>query len=368
MALMFSRLANNFAKNGYYPTDELTLGRILQALDSTAVQTTILDPCCGEGVALAELKHHLTSAGTAVSAYGVEYEAERAWHAKQLLDVVAHADIHDMAIKVRQFGALFLNPPYGDLVADKGSLSDEGGSGRKRLEKLFYRRAHPWLAFDGILILIVPHYVIDGEFAAWIAKSYADVRVFMAPEQRFKQLVLLGRKRRSDRLDVSLAKRLEAIGAGELPPELPEAWTDELYAVPEVKDAPHFVAARIQPEELADELGKMPRSTLWPQFDANFGTIVTENRRPLRALSDWHLALALAAGQISGVVRSKTGRTLLVKGDTFKDKALKVSFEEVGNKDGDMREVRTFTDKFVPRIRAIDFTPGALFGHLVTIQ
>ena len=53
MALMFSRLANNFAKNGYYPTDELTLGRILQALDSTAVQTTILDPCCGEGVALA---------------------------------------------------------------------------------------------------------------------------------------------------------------------------------------------------------------------------------------------------------------------------------------------------------------------------
>lgn len=32
MALMFPRLARNFARNGYYPTDETTLERTLQAL------------------------------------------------------------------------------------------------------------------------------------------------------------------------------------------------------------------------------------------------------------------------------------------------------------------------------------------------
>ncbi|MEG7018866.1 class I SAM-dependent methyltransferase, partial [Pseudomonas aeruginosa] len=32
MALMFPRLARNFAKNGYYPTDEPTLERALNAL------------------------------------------------------------------------------------------------------------------------------------------------------------------------------------------------------------------------------------------------------------------------------------------------------------------------------------------------
>lgn len=32
MALMFARLARNFAKNGYYPTDEVTLERTLQVL------------------------------------------------------------------------------------------------------------------------------------------------------------------------------------------------------------------------------------------------------------------------------------------------------------------------------------------------
>ena len=117
MALMFSRLAHNFAKNGYYPTDEVTLVRILQAVDATHT-VAILDPCCGEGVALAEIKRALAGKGAQVQAYGVEYDVERAWHAKSMLDVVAHADIHDMAIRVRQFGLLFLNPPYGDLVSD----------------------------------------------------------------------------------------------------------------------------------------------------------------------------------------------------------------------------------------------------------
>jgi hypothetical protein len=58
---------------------------------------------------------------------------------------------------------------------------------------------------------------------------------------------------------------------------------------------------------------------------------------------------------------------LLVKGDTYKDRTLTISFEEVGSK-GETREVRTFTDKFVPAIRAIDFTVGPMYGHLVTIQ
>lgn len=366
MALMFSRLAHNFAKNGYYPTDEVTMERLLHAVDTAASNVAILDPCCGEGSALAEFKQHLNEAGASVKAYGVEYDSERAWHAKQLLDVVAHADVHDMAIKPRQFGLLFLNPPYGDLVTDQAAL-DLATAGRQRLEKIFFRRAHPWLAFDGVLVLILPHYVLDAEFSAMIARSYKDVQVFMAPVQQFKQCVVLGTKRKADRHDASVASMLERVGRGELPPELPENWPGDTYAIPALKEAPHFVAARIQPEELAHELTQLQRATLWPQFTTHFGGVVQRHRAPLRKLSDWHLALALAAGQISGVVTSTAARTLLIKGDTFKDKSLKVTFEETG-KNGEQREVRTFTDKFVPTIRAIDFTPGPMFGHLVTIQ
>lgn len=368
MALMFSRLAHNFAKNGYYPTDDATMQRLIQALDIGGESLAILDPCCGEGVALAEIKHSLTEAGACVKAFGIEYNQERAWHAKGLLDTVAHSDIHDMAIKPRGFGLLFLNPPYGDLVADKASLSEaRPGAGRERLEKVFFRRSHPWLAIDGVMILIVPHYVLDVEFSALIAKSYWNVRVFMAPEQQFKQCVIFGIKRKAERIDPVVATKLEQVGLGQLPPELPEDWHEALYNVPSTKEDPSFVSSRINGPELTQELLKFKNDTLWPQFSHFFSTTAQSFRPPLKNLSDWHLALALAAGQVSGIVRSNAGRILLVKGDTFKDKSLKVTFEESGKK-GEQREVRTFTDKFVPMIRAIDFTPGPLYGHLVTIQ
>jgi hypothetical protein len=367
MALIFSRLAHNFIKNGYFPTDEVTMGRLLQAIDAPADRLAILDPCCGEGAALADLKAHLVQLGCDPMAYGIEYDAERATNARQWLDVVAHADIADMAIKVRQFGALFLNPPYGPMVADTAQL-DAATGGRKRLEKHFFKIAHPWLAYDGLLVLIVPHYVFDAEFSTMVAKSYKDVTVFMAPEQRFKQCVLFGVKRRYDRLDADLATQLEDMGSGKLPPELPEHWSMAQYQVPPLgQETVHFVASRINGDGLQHELTRLAGSTLWSQFDHQFGGRAAAHRRPLRPLRDWHLALALAAGQISGVVESADGRKMLVKGDTHKDRTLKVSFEEVG-KGGEMREVRTFTDKFVPVIRAIEFTPGPTLGNLVTIR
>ena len=85
------------------------------------------------------------------------------------------------------------------------------------------------------------------------------------------------------------------------------------------------------------------------------------------SLTDWHLALALAAGHVSGVVRSNDGRKIyVVKGDTFKDKKHTVQVEEQGN--GEFREIRIALDIFVPQIKAIDFTPGPTFGEVLTIK
>ena len=53
MALMFPRLARNFIKAGYFPTDEPTLERALSALAPGDGPMCILDPCAGEGVAIA---------------------------------------------------------------------------------------------------------------------------------------------------------------------------------------------------------------------------------------------------------------------------------------------------------------------------
>ena len=50
MALMFQRLARNFVRNGYFPTDAETTARVLSALEPAEGEMRLLDPCAGEGV------------------------------------------------------------------------------------------------------------------------------------------------------------------------------------------------------------------------------------------------------------------------------------------------------------------------------
>jgi len=370
MALMFQRLARNFIKNGYFPTDSDTTARVLSALAAPKSGTLrILDPCAGEGVALAECKHHLGS--ERVQAFGVEYDRERAWHAKQLLDHGIHGDIQDCNLGQRQFGLLWLNPPYGDLVADKGSTGDRlGGKGRKRLEKLFYNFTVPALQFGGIMVLIIPRYTLDKELAAWVTSHFHRVQVFQAPEQRFKQIVLFGVRRRTKEArddDPETRSRLLSIVSGELEPEtLPETWPQEPYVVPaaagsEVKF--HYV--KIDAAQLQEEIRRNP--CLWDQFNLKFRHLTLEShRRPLRPLTNWHLALSLAAGQVSGVVQSKDGRRFLIKGGTHKEKMREVRTEI--QPDDTVTSTTILTDKFVPTIRAIDFTPGTDFARVVEIR
>lgn len=365
MGLMFSRLARNFIRNGYFPTDDVTLGRILSALDIDGGTLRILDPCCGEGVALAEAKHHLEQCGAAVSAYGIEYNAERAWHAKEMLDRVTHSDVNDVFITARSQGLLFLNPPYGDVVSDKASTGDRKKG--DRLEKVFYRKAVSWLQFGGVMVLIVPYSVLDSEFAGMIARNFDRVQVFLAPDQTFKQCVVFGVKRRAEGINNSAQKLIESCSAGQLPPELPELWTGDTYLVPQVSEKDiRFVSVRIDAPQLESELKRLSQHTLWPQFGQQFGCFKEVPRRPLRALTDWHLALALAAGQISGVVESTGGKRLLIKGDTFKERDRSVAYETRDN--GDVTEIITYTDKFVPTINGIDFTEGADLGNIVSIR
>lgn len=366
MALIFPRLAQNFIKNGYFPTDEETLSRVLGALDISAARVRIFDPCCGEGSALAEVKRHLTDCGASVAGLGVEFDADRAWHAKGILDRVAHADVADVFVTARSLGLLFLNPPYGHVVADTAGTGDRAKS--DRLEKQFLRRTLGWIQFGGVMVLIVPSYVLDMEFASLIARNFERVEVFMAPEQQFKQCVIFGVKRRSDTPDPAVVKRLALVGSGTLPPTLPESWTQEPYLIPQASDDADFSfhSIRLDAEQLRVELKRMNKATLWPQFGSTFSSAVRMSRRPLRDLSKWHLALALAAGQINGLVESADGRKLLIKGNTFKEKAVASEYGE--GADGSVIETRTATDIFVPVIRGIDLTPGPTFGNIVTIR
>ncbi|WP_248915994.1 DUF6094 domain-containing protein [Pseudomonas moorei] len=371
MALMFPRLARNFARNGYYPTDEITVERSLQALaPSVTGRMRIFDPCAGEGVALAEAAHVLGR--DQVDAFAVEYDLERANHARTLLDRVIHSDLMDTMISRQSFGLLWLNPPYGDLVADHAGASQYQGNGRRRLEKLFYQRSLPLLQYGGVLVLIVPHYVLDDELCGWLCNHFTALRIYAAADPTFKQVVIFGiRIRRQDlarpREIAQMRDRLQAIGAGQdVAEELPAIWPWERYAViPASTELEHFYRITLEPEQFRTEIHRL--KGLWPDFTLHFGQTGTRPRPPVKELSRWHLALALAAGAITGVVTSRSGRVLVLKGDTYKDKVRKTEFTE--DEDGNVSETRILTDRFVPIIRAWDMTPDSVhFGCVMTVS
>ena len=369
MALMFPRLARNFIRNGYFPTDEPTLERALSALVPSPGSMSLLDPCAGEGVAIAEAAHALGR--EQVQAFAVEYDAERARHARQLVDRCIHGDLMDTLISRQSFGLLWLNPPYGDLSKDVNGNIGYQGQGRARLEKLFYQRALPLLQYGGVLIFIVPHYVLDAELVGWLTRHFANLRIYRAVETQFKQVVIFGRRIRQRDQASDSAKSLRGlllqIGQGDAEAEeLPPEWPFLPYTVPASPAEPeHFYRVTMEPEQFADEVGRL--QGLWPALDTHLGAAQQSLRPPARALSHWHLALALAAGAISGVVKSKSGRVLVVKGDTHKEKTLQTEYTE--RDDGSVAETRILTDKFVPVIRAWDLTLGSpTWGEVLTIR
>ncbi len=380
MALMFARLAHNFIKNGYFPTDEATLGRIANMIQLTGSGSgRILDPCCGEGTALADLRHALLErqrfdladvAVGAVEALGVEFDRERAWHAKKLLDRVIHADIHDVVIRARSMGLLFLNPPYGFGVSDNANrvTSEIGHDKAERLERTFLKKTVSLLAYGGILVFIVPHYALDGDMRAFLARNLSDLRVFMAPQRKFKQCVVIGTRCRSGHPAKHVLDTLVAAQASEEGAEmLPEVWEEAPYKVPPVQPDQElaFHAVRLDEDQLHDELEKFEASLLWGHMESHFNQVNGACRPPLRDLTQWHLALALAAGQVTGKIHSTNGRTFLIKGDTFKRKERKVNTEV--NEKGDVSQTVVMLDVFVPVINAIEFTPDHRLGQIVKI-
>ena len=371
MALIFPRLANNFIKNGYYPTDQITLSRIVLALGCQGPTARIFDPTCGEGAALADIQSHLRAGAEVenlrIESFGVEFDSERAWHAKKLLDRAIHSDLHDVVVSPRSMGLLFLNPPYGTGVSDKALIGNQERA--EHLEMAFLRKSLPTLVYGGILVFIVPHYAITVEMATFLARHCRDLRCYVAPEQAFRQCVVFGIKDRPRHPPQAVLQMFQQMREGKLMEHvLPDEWPHEPYLIPRVVDDPEFRfhAVRIDPLQLNHELQRFKRSTLWEHFPLHFSQDARAHRRPLRDMTKWHLALCLAAGQVTGVVRSSaSGRILLIKGDTHKRKERSVTHET--NEKGEVSETVVMLDKFVPVINAIDFTPGPDLGKIVTI-
>jgi Uncharacterised methyltransferase family (DUF6094) len=172
---------------GYYPLPPPEADRIrkhLQLMPSFVA----LDPCIGEGHALAAL-----TAGVAGHRCGVELDAYRAEQARARADQIVHASAFDVHCPAESISLLYLNPPY-DFEISEGK--------NERMERVFLQHTYHWLKPGGVLVFVIPCSSLSdcSEILAWNFKE-VSVYALTEPESvKYDQIVLFGiRRTRSER-------------------------------------------------------------------------------------------------------------------------------------------------------------------------
>lgn len=352
--LMHPVEAMNHRKSGFFPTDDGTLDSLFNELTPTEKTVNLLDPCCGQGDALAQFKHHYPRAKT----YGVELDLARAETARSQLDYVYHADIYDVGLGRGQFDLLFLNPPYGNDLTD--NLSNDKS---ERLEHKFLTQTFSSLKAEGVLVYIVPGKSIDEPRSKWLLARFKDLTIRKAAVDTYKQVVVIGTKLRQQR-SVN-AKMVEALLRQVDGEQLLQRKTD--YQLPSSKSKAKVIVKHLN-EDAITEVKKRYRGQ-WVYFDTLFRANVTNDfQSPIHSLSQWHLALLITSGAVQGTVENKDGsRRLLVKGAVKKLK--KVSQTATKDTKGNVTTEISSKDQFSAQIKAIDITPNSPnFGNIITIR
>ena len=145
-----SRLASA-GKMQYYPTSTPDIACIADRLQA-AGKPRLLDPCAGQGDALAVL-HEALAQTSQPDSYAVELDTERARRCRQHFPATTiNASWEDVVSSNKAVSLLYLNPPYDYEVVASDKESDK----KQRLEWLFLRSAEDKLQPGGVLVFVVP--------------------------------------------------------------------------------------------------------------------------------------------------------------------------------------------------------------------
>jgi Uncharacterised methyltransferase family (DUF6094) len=306
------------AKMGYYSTPEETLECIKEKL-IISPGAVMLDPCCGEGSAL------MSVADEGGTSFGIELDTERAVTASDMLDTVICGSIYEAIVRpLDSFSMLCLNPPY----------DWEDG---ERAEFRFLRHSHKWLMKGGLLVYLVPEYVLTTEkVARFIGRNYADIRVFRFTRDDypvFKQVVLFGVKRE---------EQIE--GRIPMPPYAHIEDTDGIiYKVPPSNIPQVFELEGIRPEDIEGYRPAAVKSLL-----ETVGGVKRDDNilSPLFPLRKGHLVSLLMSGVLNGQLKDGA-KKLVFKCYTERHKSTRTVEDN-----GETKEITN--DSYVSGIRVIE--------------
>lgn len=277
----------NRIKMGYFPTDLDHIRLIKQAVNFPKTQVNILDPCCGEGLALKTLAENENA-----DTYGIELDESRGHAAQKNLDRVGLGSFFGSSVPPGRFHALLLNPPY---------LSCPGDGGSKRMERAFLADTLPLLMKGGLLVYIIPYHRADSSVCRTLATYYKNLSVFRfrAGEfKKYKQIVFFGIRTEKHAAERT-AEKIERLC---LTPEnipLIDTVPKGLYSLPVKETAvPYFKGSVFDVEELAGQLKASDSLNLL--FES--ADLESRTRKPLLPLNLSQIGLVGASGLMNGLV------------------------------------------------------------------
>ena len=279
------------ARCNYYPLPGREAELIRSCLTFPDQPFSALDPCAGEGRAMAVI----TESSPAIR-YGIELDSYRAEAASKVLDHVIQGDALNAHARVESFGLTYCNPPFD---------AEFGESGNQRFEVLFLSHFARWLVPGGVLIYVVPAQQLAG-CAHVLASHFRDVQVFRleSPECILYELIVVlaiarSRRERDHTRDseisfcrnrlVSTARQYERL------PALLEKRA-ELRVPP---TGPAEVTYAGLPFDTIEDL--LPTSSAYRQVAQILNPQpISINKRPLIPLHKGHIGLLSTAGLING--------------------------------------------------------------------
>lgn len=277
-------------KMGYYPTPLSVAERIRTFLSFPSENVNLLDPCCGEGTALRNVVD-----GANATTYGIELDEYRAKQAKDTLDNVLHCGYEDVRISNNAYSCLLLNPPYD--WQDSSTLDE---SRHERTEKAFLKGTVRYLLPEGVLVYIVPQSRVTEDVAKILSYRFEDFNAYRFRDgeyEKFRQIVLFGRKKSRNGMDDNSFGKLFAISRTGLP-EIP--YLDKpMYELPESPEVRLFRSTLIDEAELEKELMS---SALWKKMNRDGHNNKDGVGRPPLPLHTGHLGLLLASGCLDGKI------------------------------------------------------------------
>ena len=305
----------NRARMGYFPTDLSHVKMLKDAIVFPEAPVNLIDPCCGEGLALQAF-----AKGVKARTYGIEIDEVRGEEAQRRIQRVGYGSFFHSRISLNAFQGLWLNPPYLSVPSEHGS---------KRLEKAFLADSIRHLQVGGIMIYIIPYYRATPDVCRVLCENFTDLRVhrFIGKEfERFKQVAIIGKKIERREAE-KMAKRLSEymLDADKIPLiiDLPK----DCYEMPAAtKTVELFKGAVFNVNELADQLKKSP--SIERLFEER--TLDNRERRPLLPLNLSQVGLVGASGMMNGLVECDTPH--VIKGRIVKEKKTKIGLEDDNGK------------------------------------